>query len=105
MAYAVVTFNDNEVSEVSSNWLEKNDDESSCWWLANCKNVSTLISKRSEPDKKSWDNLPVTIEKFCNTHTSLLLLLTFIDPLKVTNLYTLLIANLLNTNLHLCTYN
>lgn len=72
MAYAVVTFHDNEVSEVPFNWLETNDDEPSCWWPAHCKNVSTLIAKRSEPDKKSWDNLPVTIKKFCSTHISLL---------------------------------
>lgn len=51
MAYAVVIFNNNDASEVSSNWLETNDGKPSCWWPANCKNISTLIKKRSEPDK------------------------------------------------------
>ncbi|KAL6420673.1 hypothetical protein ACFW04_014277 [Cataglyphis niger] len=39
-------------SELPSNWLETNGDKSSRWWSANCKNVSTLTAKRSEPNKK-----------------------------------------------------
>ncbi|XP_071578849.1 uncharacterized protein [Temnothorax nylanderi] len=69
MAYAVVIFKgDNEVSEVPSNWLETNVEESLCWWPVHCKNASTLIAKRSEPNKKSWDKLPVTIEKYCTSY-------------------------------------
>ncbi|XP_077262550.1 uncharacterized protein LOC143897617 [Temnothorax americanus] len=69
MAYAVVIFKgDNEVSEVPSNWLETNVEESLCWWPVHCKNASALIAKRSEPNKKSWDKLPVTIEKYCTSY-------------------------------------
>ncbi|XP_071653230.1 uncharacterized protein [Temnothorax longispinosus] len=69
MAYAVVIFKgDNEVFEVPSNWLETNVEESLCWWPVHCKNASTLIAKRSKPNKKSWDKLPVTIEKYCTSY-------------------------------------
>lgn len=67
MAYAVVTFKNNDVSELPSNWLDEDVEQASCWWPTNFKNISTLIAKRFEPDKESWDYLPVTVEKFCST--------------------------------------
>ncbi|XP_036144337.1 uncharacterized protein LOC114255275 [Monomorium pharaonis] len=49
MAYAVVTFDDDLVSEVPTNM----------------KNVPSLISKRTDPDIQTWQLLTVNIEKYC----------------------------------------
>ncbi|XP_071575507.1 uncharacterized protein [Temnothorax nylanderi] len=65
MAYAVVCFIDNTVSEVPTNWIHEDDNEVMCWWPpTSVKNVSTLISKRADPDKKSWSLISVKIQKY-----------------------------------------
>lgn len=73
MAYAVVCFIDNTVSEVPTNWIHEDENETMCWWPPiSIKNVSTLISKRVDPDKKSWNFISVTIQKyFCKNNLSL----------------------------------
>ena len=69
MAYIVVTFDDQTISEVPYNWLESKSDELSlCWWPTNFKNISSLIMKRAEPDEKTWQLLSVTIEKWYRTY-------------------------------------
>ncbi|XP_026830464.1 uncharacterized protein LOC113563263 [Ooceraea biroi] len=67
--FAVVTFHDDTTSEVPSNWLiDFDEDGSSCWWPpSNTKNLSTLISKRIEPVKSTWQRLSVNLGRFCNT--------------------------------------
>lgn len=69
MAYAVVTFNDESVSEVPANWLEPStEEENQCWWPPHSKGVAALIAKRVEPDKLSWRLLTVKIEKWCRAY-------------------------------------
>lgn len=65
MAYAVVCFSDNTVSEVPTNWIHEDDNEVMCWWPpTSVKNVSTLILKRADPNRKSWSLISVKIQKY-----------------------------------------
>ncbi|XP_011690495.1 PREDICTED: uncharacterized protein LOC105451621 [Wasmannia auropunctata] len=66
--FAVVTFDDASTSEVPTNWLIDEEDGSSCWWPpSNTKNLSTLISKRVDPIKSTWQKLNVIMERTCDT--------------------------------------
>lgn len=67
MAYAVVSFcHDDLVSEVPTNWLQKDGDDCLCWWPPkNVKNVQSLISKRVSPDVQTWQLLVVNVEIYC----------------------------------------
>ncbi|XP_032690718.1 uncharacterized protein LOC116853669 isoform X2 [Odontomachus brunneus] len=65
MAYVVVCFADNSVSEVPTNWLYEYEGDTMCWWPPpSIKNTSMLISKCVDPDKKSWNLMSVTVQKY-----------------------------------------
>lgn len=66
--FAVVTFDDDSTSEVPSNWvIDSDEDGPRCWWPpSNTKNLSTLVSKRVEPVKSTWQRLNVNLGRFCS---------------------------------------
>lgn len=70
MAYAVVSFiDDGAISEVPTNWLQKDDNDLLCWWPpSSTKNFTFLFVKRIEPDIKTWSLLSVKVEKYCSKY-------------------------------------
>ncbi|KAM0727249.1 hypothetical protein ACS0PU_006581 [Formica fusca] len=68
MSFAVVIFDNNEVSEVPDNWLIDKGGEDYCWWPpAHMKNLTSLIANCVKPNESTWSLLHVTVEKYCNT--------------------------------------
>ena len=67
--FAVVTFEDKSTSEVPTNWLIDSEDVPMSWWPpSNTKNLSSLISKRIEPNKSTWQKLNITLERICSKY-------------------------------------
>ncbi|XP_011860316.1 PREDICTED: uncharacterized protein LOC105557630 [Vollenhovia emeryi] len=68
--YAVVQFLiDETFSEISTNWVQKNESDLICWW-PNTKNISSLIENRTEPDKNLWSTFDITVIKYCSSLAS-----------------------------------
>lgn len=70
MEYAVVQFEDASYSEVPINWIvdDSNSTSTYCWWPPNnIKNLSTLITRKTLPNPKTWQKHCVSIVNVCST--------------------------------------
>lgn len=64
--YAIVCFADSSYSEVPISWICDNNEN--CWW-PNTKNVTSFITKGTEPVEDKWTKHKVVVKEYCGKDT------------------------------------